>query len=228
MSHELRTPLNAILGFSEILKEQGPGVLDVARTRAYAMNIFDSGTHLLALINDILDIAKFDAGHLELNEEAVDVGEVVGSCIQIMEPHIQKAKIRLDIAIPQDLPRLFADERRFRQILLNLLSNALKFTAEGGWVHVAASSSRNGVAIAVSDTGIGMTTEEIPIALERFGQIDSRLSRKYTGTGLGLPLSKHFIKLHHGNLDIASEAGIGTTVTVLFPPERVLDERKAA
>jgi signal transduction histidine kinase len=228
MSHELRTPLNAILGFSEILKDPDSTLPDATRVRAYATNIFDSGTHLLALINDVLDVSKFDAGHLELNEETVDVGGVVASCMHFMEPHAKKAKVRLDVDIPQDVPGLIADERRFRQVLLNLLSNALKFTPEGGSVNVRVSSSRHGLTVTVSDTGIGMTAEQIPIALERFGQIDSKLSRKHTGTGLGLPLSKHLVELHGGRLEIASEAGVGTTVTLLFPVERSLWERRAA
>ena len=228
MSHELRTPLNAILGFSEILKDPNSALPDAARVRSYAMNIFDSGTHLLALINDVLDVSKFDAGHLELNEETVDVGEVVASCIHSMGPHAKKAKVRLDMEIPHDVPNLLADERRFRQVLLNLLSNALKFTAEGGSVKLRVFPSRDGLTVAVSDTGIGMTAEQIPIALARFGQIDSKLSRRHTGTGLGLPLSKHLVELHGGRLEIASEAGVGTTVTLRFPVERSLWERKAA
>ena len=228
MSHELRTPLNAILGFSEILKDPDSDLPDAARVRAYAMNIFDSGTHLLALINDILDVSKIDSGHLELNEETVDVGEIVASCMHSMESHAKKAKVRLDMEIPREVPNLFADERRLRQVLLNLLSNALKFTAEGGGVMLRVLPSRDGMTLAVSDTGIGMTPEQIPIALERFGQIDSKLSRKHTGTGLGLPLSKHLVELHGGKLEIASEAGVGTTVTVAFPARRSLWERKAA
>ncbi|HEY2444876.1 MAG TPA: ATP-binding protein [Rhizomicrobium sp.] len=227
MSHELRTPLNAILGFSEMLKEPG-SQLEGARVRAYAANIFDSGTHLLALINDVLDISKLDAGHLELNNDAVDVGELVASSVHLMEGEARKLKVRLDAAVPRDLPRLLADERRLRQVLLNLLSNALKFTPENGRVHVAVSREREGLAIAVSDTGIGMSAADIPIAFERFGQIDSKLSRRHTGTGLGLPLSRHLVELHEGRLDVASQPGAGTTMTIMIPCERILQERQAA
>jgi signal transduction histidine kinase len=228
MSHELRTPLNAILGFSEILKDPDSNLPDAVRVRSYATNIFDSGTHLLALINDILDVSKIDSGQLELNEETVDVGEIVASCMHSMESHAKKARVRLDMEIPREVPNLFADERRLRQVLLNLLSNALKFTAEGGGVMLRVLPGRDGLTLAVSDTGIGMTAEQIPIALERFGQIDSKLSRKHTGTGLGLPLSKHLVELHGGRLEIASEAGVGTTVTVAFPAARSLWARNAA
>jgi signal transduction histidine kinase len=228
MSHELRTPLNAILGFSEILKDPQAGPAEPGRVRNYAMNIFDSGRHLLELIDDILDLSKLDADHLELSDDAVNVREAIASCFRLMEPHSAKADVRLHADVPDGLPVLRADDRRVRQILLNLLSNAVKFTPGGGSVDVAVSWNDAGVAISVTDTGIGMAPNEIPIALERFGQIDSRLSRKYTGTGLGLPLSKHLMELHGGALAVASEAGKGTTVTALFPPDRMAFVRIAA
>jgi signal transduction histidine kinase len=228
MSHELRTPLNAILGFSELLKEDDGKPFDTKRARAYAGSIFDSGSHLLALINDILDVSRFDAGRLELNEEPVDLGHAVDSCMRLMEPHAAKANVQLRSTIPNAVPTLWADDRRMRQILFNLLSNAVKFTADGGQVNVGVVPDVDGVTITVSDTGIGMSADQIPVAFERFGQIDSRLSRKYTGTGLGLPLTKHLVELHGGTLGIASKTGVGTTVTVLFPPGRVLRERQAA
>jgi signal transduction histidine kinase len=228
MSHELRTPLNAILGFSEILKDPHECPAERARVHAYAMNIFDSGRHLLELIDDILDLSKLDAGHLELNDDAVNVREAIASCLRLMEPQSAKAHVRLHSNLPDGLPILRADDRRVRQILLNLLSNAVKFTPSGGSVDVAVSWNSHGIAIAVKDTGIGMAPEEIPIALERFGQIDGRLSRKHTGTGLGLPLTKHLVELHGGSLAIASEAGKGTSVTALFPPDRMERVRIAA
>ncbi|HEY6578157.1 MAG TPA: HAMP domain-containing sensor histidine kinase, partial [Rhizomicrobium sp.] len=223
-----RTPLNAILGFSELLKDHDRGLFDVARVRTYAGSIFDSGSHLLALIDEILDISKLDAGHLDLHEEWLDLGAVAASCMQLMEIHAGKTHVRLGIDLPEDLPRVYGDDRRIRQILLNLLSNAIKFTAEGGRVQVSVRAGSEGMMVAVSDTGIGMTDKEIPVALARFGQIDSRLSRKHTGTGLGLPLSKALAELHGGELCIESEAGVGTTVTVRFPSDRVVPVRKAA
>jgi signal transduction histidine kinase len=228
MSHEVRTPLNAILGFSELLKDPLECPAEPGRVRAYAANIFESGRHLLELIDDILDLSKLDAHHLELNDDAVNLRQAIASCLRLMEPHSAKADVRLHSNLPDGLPILRADDRRVRQILLNLLSNAVKFTPGGGSVVVAVSWSSKGVAISVTDTGIGMAPEEIPVALERFGQIDGRLSRKYTGTGLGLPLTKHLVELHGGALAIASEAGKGTTVAALFPPERMEFVRIAA
>ncbi|HLY05698.1 MAG TPA: ATP-binding protein [Rhizomicrobium sp.] len=226
MSHELRTPLNAILGFSEILKDVH--IVEPARVRNYAVNIFESGSHLLELIDDVLDLSKLDAGHLELGSDAIDVREAIASCLRLMVPHSAKADVRLHCDVPDGAPILRADDRRVRQILLNLISNAVKFTPAGGSVEVAVSWSDSGFAISVADTGIGMTPDEIPVALERFGQIDSRLSRKYTGTGLGLPLSKHLMELHGGTLTIVSATGKGTVVTAMFPPERMERIRIAA
>jgi signal transduction histidine kinase len=228
MSHELRTPLNAILGFSTILKEQNWRPLDSGRIRDYAIFIFDSGEHLLALINDILDMSKIEAGHLELHDEVLDPGNLVSSCVGLVQLQAEKAGVRLEVTIPQDLPSLRADDRRLRQILLNLLSNAIKFTPERGRVHVGVQMRPEGLAIEVLDTGIGMTPEEIPTALEYFGQIDSKHSRKSAGTGLGLPLSMQLVELHGGVMKIVSEAGAGTTVNVILPKERVVSEREAA
>jgi len=146
----------------------------------------------------------------------------------MMEGTAKNAKVRIDTSLPGHAIALRADDRRLRQILLNLMSNAVKFTPEGGRVRVGASLRADGVAIAVSDTGIGMTLEDIPLALERFGQIDSRMSRRYAGSGLGLPIAKQLVELHGGTLDIASEVGEGTIVTVIFPSGRLCVERKVA
>jgi signal transduction histidine kinase len=228
MSHELRTPLNAIIGFSEILKDEILGPIGTPRYRDYATSIHKSGSYLLNLVNDLLDFSKLDAGKLELIDEAIDVGKVVTECIHLMEPQSRKAKVGLH-AVPMDKPyRLRCDDRRLRQILLNLLSNAVKFTPEGGEVKVSVTLSDGGLAVAVTDTGIGMAPQDIPRALERFGQIDSSLSRKYEGTGLGLPLAKHLAELHGAGFAIQSEVGVGTTIVVTFPPVRSLTEREAA
>jgi signal transduction histidine kinase len=227
MSHELRTPLNAILGFSAILKEP-PRPLDADRIRDYAESIFASGDYLLALINDILDMSKIKAGRFELNEETLDLGAVVDSCVQSMSPQAEKAVIRLDVTMPDALPRVCADGRRLRQILLNLLANAIKFTPEGGRVHVGVGVDHDRLAVTVADTGIGMSAEQISIAFEYFGQIDSKLSRRHAGTGLGLPITKQLVELHGGALEIASEPGVGTTVTVVLPAERIIYGRNVA
>jgi signal transduction histidine kinase len=228
MSHELRTPLNAIIGFSEILKDEILGPIGTARYRDYAANIHKSGAYLLNLVNDLLDFSKIDAGKLDLIEETVDLVKIFGDCIQLMEPQARKAKVTLHAPPAAERFTLKADERRLRQIVLNLLSNAVKFTPEGGDVTLGASLSDDGLALIVADTGIGIAPEDIPRALERFGQIDSTLSRKYEGTGLGLPLAKHLAELHGARLAIDSEAGIGTTVTVTFPPSRIAAGREAA
>ncbi len=228
MSHELRTPLNAVIGFSEMIKNEAMGPVGSECYRGYAGFICDSGTHLLGLINDILDMSKLDAGHVELSEDVVDPKEAVASCLQLMGPQADKARVRLAVAFASEPPRLRADRRRLRQILLNLISNAVKFTPEGGEVRVSAAHDEAGLTLAVTDTGIGMAQDEIPIAFERFGQIDSTLARKYQGTGLGLPLTKHLVAMHGGTLTIASTVGIGTTVTIAFPAERMVSERAAA
>jgi signal transduction histidine kinase len=220
MSHELRTPLNAIIGFSEVIKSGMFGPLS-ARYREYGNDIFNSGTHLLALINDILDLSKLEAGQFELHDEEVDLAASVRACLHLVEPQVQRSKIQISEGIDPDLPPLRADERRMRQILINLVSNAVKFTPEGGRVRITASRRNGGLAIAIRDTGIGMTPEQIPQALAPFRQIDSKLSRKYEGTGLGLPLTKHLVELHGGTLSIESTINIGTTVTVFLPADRL-------
>jgi PAS domain S-box-containing protein len=228
MSHELRTPLNAILGFSEVLKDQIFGPIGSQRYREYANDIYNSGSHLLSLINDILDISKLDAGQLELYLEPVKIGDLIVDCVHSVEALAAKSNIRVRIDAASHPHLLHADERRLRQMLLNLLSNAIKFTEMNGEVRISALPSVNGFAIVVSDTGIGIEPENIAKALDRFGQIDSSLSRKYQGTGLGLPLTKHLAELHGATLEIESQVNVGTTVTILFPQKSVLAERDTA
>jgi signal transduction histidine kinase len=228
MSHELRTPLNAIIGFSEILKDEILGPIGSERYRDYAASIHRSGAYLLGLVNELLDFSKLDAGKLELIDECLDVGKIVGDCIHLMEPQAHKAKVSVHAAPMAKRYQLKADERRLRQILLNLLSNAVKFTPAGGEVKITAAPNGQGLAISVADNGIGIAPEDIPRAMERFGQIDSVLSRKHDGTGLGLPLAKHLAELHGAAFAIESEVGVGTTVTITFPPGRVLAELGAA
>src|SRR5258706_6783787 len=221
MSHELRTPLNAIIGFSEVIQKAIIGPLS-ERYRAYGADIFSSGTHLLGLINDILDLSKLEAGQFELHEEDVDIREAIEASMLLVGPQAEKSRVELSKAIDENLAFIRADDRRIRQILINLLSNAVKFTTEGGKIRVASFGTNAGLAIAVSDTGIGMASEEIPKALEEFGQIDSKISRQFAGTGLGPPLAKHLIELHGGTLTIKSQINVGTTVTIILPHERIL------
>jgi PAS domain S-box-containing protein len=222
MSHELRTPLNAIIGFSEIIQKEMFGPIGSPRYKEYASDIFESGTHLLNLINDILDVSKAEAGKIELQESQVLVKDLVDASLRLIMPRAREAGVTLTDPHVDHLPPLRADERRLKQVLINLLSNAVKFTPAGGRVSLDATIEPDGVAIRVRDTGIGMEAEDIPKALEPFVQVDSRLSRKYEGTGLGLPLSRALVELHGGRLQIESQPGHGTTVTVLLPVERIV------
>jgi len=221
MSHELRTPLNAIIGFSEMIRGEMFGATH-PRYRGYAGDINQAGHYLLSVINDILDMAKVEAGKIDLTEDTVSVAEVVDSCFRLLDERAAAGGVALQASVP---PALFlvADELRLKQVILNLVTNGVKFTPSGGSVTVAAKIASDGSAlITVTDTGIGMTPEDIPKALAAFQQVDSRLSRKYGGTGLGLPLSKVLVELHGGSLTLASEPGRGTVVAIALPASRVL------
>jgi len=221
MSHELRTPLNAIIGFSEALELGMAGSLQPRQTE-YASLIHQSGEHLHTVINDILDLAKVDAGKLDLHEEdVIDPRGVVESCVTLMKSHAVVGGLTLSVEVEDHLPALHADPTRLKQILLNLVSNAVKFTAAGGSVVVAvARGADGGVRFEVRDTGPGMTEREIETALEPFGQVDAGHARRYEGTGLGLPLALRLTELHGGRLTVSSVKGVGTTVTVNMPPAR--------
>ena len=223
VSHELRTPLNAIIGFAEMMANQMLGPLGVARYREYATDIRDSGGHLLALINDILDMARIEAGRLELHEEPVDIAGTLDACLRLVEDRARRGEIELGMDIRQPIPHLKADERMVKQIVLNLLSNAVKFTPRGGRVEVKAwANSAGQVVIETHDTGIGMSADEIVKALTPFHRSESAFSRRFEGTGLGLAITKSLIEAHSANLRIESEPGIGTRCTVFFPPFRTL------
>jgi len=223
MSHELRTPLNAIIGFSQAMTDGLFGPLGNERYGEYAAFIQSSGTHLLDLINDILDVSAVEAGRLTLNEEPVSLADTYDSTARLVMPHAETAGVTLHSTIGRDLPLVEADPRRLKQILLNLLTNAVKFTTEGGRVDCDARIDADGdMVITVRDTGIGMDADGIATAMSKFGQVDSSLSRKHEGTGLGLPLTKGLVELHGGTLDLASTVGEGTTVTVRLPASRVI------
>jgi signal transduction histidine kinase len=191
--------------------------------REYANDIHRSGSHLLKLINEILDLTKLEAKQFQLHEENVDLAALIDSTIHLMAPQAENAKVQLTRLIESDLPPVRADERRIRQILFNLLSNAVKFTPEQGRVQVAARVTDMGVFVTVKDNGIGMSPDQIPKAMEPFHQIDSKISRKYEGTGLGLPLTKRLVELHGGVLKVESALHIGTAVTFTLPRERVIE-----
>ncbi len=223
MSHELRTPLNAIIGFSETMKGEIFGSVGSDKNREYLIDIHQSGQHLLELINDILDVSAIEADALELHEENVNLGNIVKASIRIINPRAATGQVTIISSIDPETPLIFMDERRGKQILLNLLSNAVKFSPKGGEVSVSAWTNDDGsLAVAIADNGIGMTKEDVTLALSFFGQVDSGLDRKHEGTGLGLPLTRGLIELHGGTLEIKSEEASGTIVTVTFPKERVI------
>ncbi len=229
MSHELRTPLNAIIGFSELMQSHLLGAGDVERFREYAADINMSGRHLLDLVNDILDLSKLEAGNVELRESAIDLHGLVWSCAHLMRPQADRKKVKLALELPADLPRLFADALRIKQVVINLLSNAVKFTDAGGSIRLTAEPAASGeMRITVRDSGIGMAPNDIPVAFLPFRQIDNKDSRRYEGSGLGLPLAKSFIEQHGGSLTLESAVGAGTTATILLPRERVLPTRETA
>jgi PAS domain S-box-containing protein len=224
MSHELRTPLNAIIGFAEIILDPGFPLRGTDRTREYCRDIHSSATHLLRVIEDILDVSKAEAGKLELTETLLAVDAVIASAVRMVEDRAAGKGIAVEAAPLTGLPRIRADERKLRQILLNLLSNAVKFTPPGGAITVGARRREDGgVTLAVADTGIGMDEEDIPRAFEPFVQLHAGLGRQYEGTGLGLPLCRKLTELHGGRIVMESEPGAGTVVSIHLPPDRSVD-----
>jgi two-component system cell cycle sensor histidine kinase PleC len=227
MSHELRTPLNAIIGFSGMMSDRMFGPLN-ERYLDYANIIGSSGKHLLAIITDILDLAQADADKLVLAEERVDLGEVVELGSSIVQDMARRAQIDFRSEIEAPLPPMIGDPAKLTQILVNLLSNAIKFTAPGGKVRLKVERpAHRGITLRVEDTGIGMAADQIPIALAPFGQIETGLSRKYEGVGLGLPLTKRLIELHGGTIEIDSELGKGTVVSAHLPEDRLCQNGRA-
>jgi PAS domain S-box-containing protein len=219
MSHELRTPLNAIIGFSDMLLREFFGPL-TPKQKEYASAINSSGNHLLEVIGDVLDLTKVEAGRMELHREPVDVCALVRSCVALMGSEAHAAGVMLEADLPQQPIDIMADKVRLRQIILNLLSNGVKFTSAGEHdrrVDVTVTPTRHRLEIRVSDTGIGMRPEDIKVALEPFRQIDDSIARRHQGTGLGLPLAKTLSELHGGELKVSSEPGRGTTVVVSLP-----------
>ncbi len=222
MSHELRTPLNAIIGFSDVMQRQVLGAISQPRYLEYLGNIHDSGQHLLEIINDILDVSKIEAGRLELTEAIEDLDTLAEGALRLMQDRARQGDVVLTQAGLDRLPPVFVDGRRIKQVLLNLLSNAVKFTPAGGRIQLTATRRPEGdLALSVTDSGIGMTAPEIDLALTAFGQVDSGVTRRHEGTGLGLPLTRALMVLHGGDLTITSRKGKGTTVTVTLPPDRI-------
>ncbi len=224
MSHELRTPLNAIIGFAGIMREQSFGPLGHARYHGYAGDIEHSGQHLLAIINDILDMSKIEAGAERLNDDPVELGIVVENATRMVEAEYHRLGIGLQVDKHLADCRVNLDQVKVSRVLINLLSNAMKFTESGGEVSLGTRlAGDGGLELSVRDSGIGMSRDEIDMAMMPFGQAGAIAGRSHDGTGLGLPIAKALIELHGGRFTIASRPGEGTTVTLTMPPERVIE-----
>jgi PAS domain S-box-containing protein len=225
MSHELRTPLNAVIGFSEVIISEIFGPVGSKKYLEYAHDINASGLHLLDLINDILDFSKIEAGEQKINEEKLEIDVLVNECIRLTQQRAIENDINIKLEFDPLLPQIFADRRMIKQILINLLSNAVKFTPTGGRIITSVQLLEDeGMKISVSDNGIGIREGDIERALTPFVQVDNENSRKYHGTGLGLPLSKNLAEMHEGRLELESKYGEGTVVTLYLPPDRICDK----
>ena len=222
VSHELRTPLNAILCFSEIMKDGLLGAKGVEKFPAYASDIHSSARHLLDLINDVLDLSRFESGHGELHPEAVEISDLIEASIGLVREQATRSNVRLRSDVDELLPILYADPLKMKQVVVNLMTNAIKFSPPTGVVTVRAALLEDGdLELSVSDSGIGMSPSDIKVALEPFRQVESVATRSRQGVGLGLPLSKTLVELHQGTLTIESQPGQGTTVRVRLPADRM-------
>jgi signal transduction histidine kinase len=225
MSHELRTPLNAIIGFSDLIN-QGSVLDDRERVSGYSKDINAAGRQLLRIIEDILDIARIEAGQTEVRDAVVNIQRCLKSSLKRVEPQAKESGLTLHAQLSPLLPALRGDEMRIQQILLNILSNAVKFTPEGGSVVVTAALDKTGqLMIEIRDTGVGMSPDDAMRALTPFVQLDHEFSRRHQGTGLGLPLARALVELHGGTLDLTSTPGAGTVVFITFPAERVVPQK---
>jgi signal transduction histidine kinase len=223
MSHELRTPLHAVIGFSELISHHVAPMPSGGQIAEYADDIMKSGRHLLELINSILDLSKVESGSATLANDDVRLAEVIEDSLTTIRKQALDAGVAVDTTLPPELPRIRGDSTKLRQIFINLLSNAVKFTPKGGSVTVSARQEADGgFAVIVADTGIGMSSEEMGIAMEPFGQVQNSLARSYEGTGLGLPLARRMTEMHGGRLTPRSVKGVGTSVEVYLPASRIL------
>ena len=229
MSHELRTPLNAIIGFSEFITEEHLGPIAHPKYREYIGDILDSGRHLLTIVNDILDLSRVEAGEIQLNETVVCVRQSILSAYRFVKRQAKVKNISLDANLHDDLPYLFADERLVKQVLINLATNAVKFTPDGGSIkaEIRYPDGENGLSIVISDTGIGIPKDDLERVIKPFEQCESSYSKTIEGTGLGLSLAGSLMNLHGGDLSIVSEVGHGTSVVLRFPVDRVVTKESA-
>lgn len=229
MSHELRTPLNAIIGFAQILAADDLRVRDDRRDRGYATDILHSGEHLLSLVNDILDISRIEADRFDLNEEEVGLASIIEEAVRLVRHRAEQKGLTLDIVPFEGDDVVVADRRLMKQSVLNLMANAVNFTPQGGRIHVEVRESSVGsIGIGVTDTGIGIAEDKIETVFQPFGQVSDVMTRDHQGTGLGLPLTRRFMELHDGALDLVSTVGAGTCVTAWLPPGRRVGYRREA
>ncbi|HXC54639.1 MAG TPA: ATP-binding protein [Rhizomicrobium sp.] len=220
MSHELRTPLNSIIGFSDVILSLKGGGETQAKSAEYATHIAKSGRRLLEVVSDILDISKIESGSFVLNRQPADLGDIVDAAAETMRDAIAEKSQALDLRVPPGLPMLSVDAKRLKQILVNLLSNASKFTdPRGRIILVAKRTPDGGVTIAIADTGVGMSADQIATAMKPFGQVQGHLARTQEGTGLGLPIARGIARQHGGNIHLESQPGAGTTVFLTLPPD---------
>jgi signal transduction histidine kinase len=227
MSHELRTPLNAVIGFSDVLLERMFGELN-ERQDEYLHDIRNSGRHLLELINEILDLSKVEAGRMELELGLVSLPDVLRDALAMVRERAERHRLTLELEIADGVPTVLADELKLKQVALNLLTNAVKFTPHGGSIEVTGRCDpEGGMSITVADTGIGIAPQDLERVLQAFEQVDSSLSRQHQGTGLGLPLVKAMMELHGGSLKLDSEVRVGTRATITFPSERLVRDLSA-
>lgn len=228
MSHELRSPLNAMVGFAEIMNQKVFGPVRPERYAQYIEDIHNAGTHMLAVINDMLDLSKAEAGKLEVRDAELDLAEVARICVRLVRERAARAGLSVEVRMPDGLPPLRGDEHLIKQMALNLLTNAVNYTPEGGEVAIDAwMRADGGLSMRVTDTGVGIPADEIPKILEAYGQAGTARERRVEGTGLGLPLVKAMIELHGGALEVESEPGEGSAFTLRFPPERTLSRQAA-
>ncbi|MCP4380238.1 MAG: HAMP domain-containing histidine kinase [Hyphomicrobiales bacterium] len=229
MSHELRTPLNAILGFSEVMENEVLGSMGNPRYREYAANIHHSGQHLLTLINEVLDLSRIEAGHHDLHEEPVDLAAIVTECCQMMMLKARSKEILISDSYDTDMPDLWADDRALRQVVLNLVSNAIKFTPVGGEIAIKVFvTPGEGQRVSIRDNGPGISPEDIPMALSPFGQVSVATDGDDRGAGLGLPIVQALVRMHDGGFELRSDLQRGTEAIVTFPRSRVMETPSAA
>lgn len=219
ITHELRTPLNSIIGFSEIIKNESAGSIENPKYKEYINDIYDSSVHLLDLVNDILDLSKAEADKLVVNEIKFDLNKTIKSCLQVITPQLQKKKVSIEKIITEDQLLMTADPKRMKQVIVNVLSNAIKFTPENGIIRLKIEKNMDNISVEISDTGIGIMQQNMHKVMSVFGQSDDNSYNQYEGTGLGLPLSKKLVELMGGTFSIKSEPQLGTTLTLIFPTE---------